>query len=257
MAAPRLLLSSFFFCMFDIGHEYTPHVMYKFISLAVRGSVRVRVPVIVWDESFFHPTCCLIHILSHCSLLLLILYVVMSRRFKRVANTERAILTRLSQDHGLVPVSEVAQERRPYASRDAGLLIGHQGLVYGPTGVFSHVGPTAPALQGDLGGDNLEVMPVDGDEAQPNASDEQRAAKNQRLWDRWMREVIPTMVKPLLELHQNTSSLRDMAVVRLLPRCPGCENGCLLPICCIFFESKSYLRFWFYFVIKLTLTTRN
>lgn len=159
----------------------------------------------------------------------------MSKRFKRVANTEKAVLAHLSQDSGLLPLSDVPVERRPYASRDAGLHVAPQGLVYGPTGVFSHVGGPPQMLTGHPVDETSDViLSLTG-----NKPDDERVAKNQRLWNRWEKEVIPSMVKPFLELLSSTSSLREMGTVRQSWACIGCKKGRLLGVFCIFVDRES------------------
>lgn len=144
----------------------------------------------------------------------------------------KAILARLSQRTGLKPVEEVPAERRPYGSRDAGLIMGRQGLVYGPEGVFSNAGSTTPLL---LGVDSRELMPMVGASGSIQVYDEERVAKNQHLWNRWEIEVIPAMIQPLLKLLSETSSMRDIAMTCQIPLCGGCANGRLLPVLCVFF----------------------
>lgn len=162
----------------------------------------------------------------------------MPKNFKRVAYTDKAALTRLTQAK-LKPVEEVAVERRPYASRGSSLIVGHEGLVYGPQGVFSNVGGGASMLYGDSLRDNAHGIPAATSVDHVNPPDEKRMAKNQRLWDRWNNEVIPNLMKPLLGLLRMTSMLRTVATVRGVSGCMGCGDGRLLGIFCIFFDRKS------------------
>lgn len=157
----------------------------------------------------------------------------MSRRFKRVAHTHKAILACLSQNSGLKPVEEVPAQRRPYGSRDADLVMGRQGLVYGPDGVFSHAGPAAPLQLG------REMMVMVRESGKIMIQDEERVAKNQCLWNRWETDVTPGLIQPLLELLSKTCSMRDVAIVRQDSGCVGCENGRLLGIFCVFFDRES------------------
>lgn len=166
---------------------------------------------------------------------------IMPPKFKRVANTSHQVLASLSERPSLRLVSETAVQRRPYASQDANIVVSHQGLVYTQDGVYSHVGGTGRLLSGRVGGsekpDSGATIGVE-----VNVVDEQRVAKNQRLWYRWKNEVIPTMIKPLLGLLHKTTFLRDIDSVRQTPGCKGCLEGRLLPIYCVFFDS-SYIFF--------------
>lgn len=168
----------------------------------------------------------------------------MPKKFKRVANVSKEVLTKLSRPVTLTPVEEVPLDRRPYASRDANLVVGHRGLVYGPDGVFTHSG-AGPVLDAGVStGEMIPALQADApsdDTAHFNRPDEQRMAKNQRLWHRWSNEVIPAMVKPLLELLARTSSLCMLDNVRREPRCGGCQNGRLLSVFCVFFDSGCFL----------------
>lgn len=210
----------------------------KYMFSAVR-SVRVRVCEGMLLISCFLPP-------FHLALLLgplsapssVIPLLSMSKRFKRVAKTEKTVLAHLTQDSGLKLLSEVPNERRPYASRDAGLLVGPQGLVYGPSGVFSHVGPAAPVRQANLLGTSSVGSAVAENNDNNEYVDEQRVAKNQRLWNRWEKEVLPSMVKPFMELLHTTSSLRDLGMVRWSGGCAGCISGRVLGVFCIFVDSE-------------------
>ncbi|KDR80500.1 hypothetical protein GALMADRAFT_62166 [Galerina marginata CBS 339.88] len=131
----------------------------------------------------------------------------------------------------LVPFDELPQSRRPYGSKQA--VIGHQGLVYTPSGVYAHIAePFLTTESTEKVDDETNDLP-DHDNSEV---DEQRIAKKQRQWRKWSEDIIPALLKPYLTLLSETAGLRDMSQVDDIQGCTGCARGRLLYVSCIYFQ---------------------
>lgn len=131
----------------------------------------------------------------------------------------------------LVSVNSLPKVRKPYGFKEA--VTGPEGLVYGPTGVYSHITRpiSQPTEHGEGGAVSFEEADVDLDSSQ-------HANKKERQWRKWSEDIIPALLKPYLSLLQETSGLRNMNNARKRNLCEGCMQGRLLDVSCIFFESK-------------------
>lgn len=137
-----------------------------------------------------------------------------------------------SQDRqGLLPISLVAQSRRPYGFRHVVNKI--QGRVWTLQGLFAQVAEKSMLrVEGTVGQTTVHVpLSVSSDEEEDTEAD-----KKQLQWRRWSEDVIPNMIAPYMELLFNTTGLRDMKGVRQNKGCDGCALGRFLEVSCIFFE---------------------
>jgi hypothetical protein len=163
----------------------------------------------------------------------------MPKVFKRAGQIRRSAATAalatpgpdLTASHPyLVPVASLPKVRKPYGFKEA--VIGPEGLVYGPGGVFSH--STQPSMQPSEYAPGGTILL----EENMDVGDLQRANKNQRQWQKWSEEVIPALLKPYLHLLHETTGLRNMNNAKRDDLCAGCGQGRLFDVSCIFFESK-------------------
>ena len=139
----------------------------------------------------------------------------------------------------MVLVEEAPVPRRPYGFKDA--VVGHRGLVYTPSGVFTHqmeLPLSSPAVVEERA--EVDPRPILEDHPEEDNHEDQ-TAKKQRQWRRWSEEVIPALIKPYLSLLQESGGLRDMNMVRGMDLCKGCDKGHIIEVSCIFFERKSLL----------------
>ncbi|KAH9485338.1 hypothetical protein JR316_0002246 [Psilocybe cubensis] len=165
----------------------------------------------------------------------------MPRNFRRVRNQPPSSPPPVGH---FLPLAEVLPLRHPYGTATQGLALEPQGLLYGPSGIFSQpLGvtdiaiPQQPGFVNDMNmGDLIEVDEL-------HSVDPERAAKNQRLWQMWNEVMIPRLMKPYLNTYRETSGMRAPNRVRYNVGCQGCSNGGLLKVSCIFFENLSVLDF--------------
>ncbi|KAK7448906.1 hypothetical protein VKT23_013638 [Stygiomarasmius scandens] len=68
--------------------------------------------------------------------------------------------------------------------------------------------------------------------------------KKERQWKRWLKEVIPTLVEPYMELLQTTNNLREAAPLQLADRC-SCNGGRYVEVSVLRFNSIEKLNVWF------------
>ncbi|KAK7434118.1 hypothetical protein VKT23_020366 [Stygiomarasmius scandens] len=69
-------------------------------------------------------------------------------------------------------------------------------------------------------------------------------AKRDRQWKRWLKEVIPSLVEPYMELLERTDNLRLTAGLQLSSRC-SCAFGRYLSIAIIRFTGIEKINVWF------------
>lgn len=168
---------------------------------------------------------------------------IMPSVFKRIPKPAVSEDVAVTHDN-LVPVNNMPVPRKPYGFQEA--VVGHHGLVYTPSGVYSHQGPqSSPAgMRNDEKVDYIPlpkevVLEEDNDADVDDVDDE--AAKKQRQWRKWSEDVIPALIKPYLGVLQESDGLREMNKIRSdKDACKGCGEGRLLEVSCIFFESKLY-----------------
>ncbi|KAK7446014.1 hypothetical protein VKT23_014637 [Stygiomarasmius scandens] len=94
---------------------------------------------------------------------------------------------------------------------------------------------------------NLDSAPLEpfGPETPVSPSKPVHKKKKERQWKRWLKEVIPSLVEPYMELLQRTDNLRLTASLRLLDRC-SCNNGRrFLDIVVIRFTGIEKISVWF------------
>ena len=143
----------------------------------------------------------------------------------------------------LLPVGELPKARRPYGSK--GTVVGAHGLVYAPSGVYGHSRgsspPPSPAHEETEGyGQDVEMKEAEGPD---DVELDDQASKKQRQWRKWSEDIIPSLIKPYLEVLRATSGLRDIDKIRRQDGCKGCVKGELLDVSCIFFERELSLLF--------------
>lgn len=135
--------------------------------------------------------------------------------------------------------NDVPRDRRPYGLSD--IMIGFQGKVYTPEGLFVQASPiggtSAPGVDDTDSDDDYKMLSDDGLE-DVGAAYEKQQDKKRRQWQKWSENVIPAMLKPYLQLLRETESLRSLNLVRNQQQCLGCSGGRMLDVSCIFFESK-------------------
>ena len=71
---------------------------------------------------------------------------------------------------------------------------------------------------------------------------EKRSNKKMQQWKKWTEVIIPAMLQPYMALMHKTDSLRNIENCRKSPFCNGCNNGRILNVTCIYFNSKQL--FW-------------
>lgn len=118
--------------------------------------------------------------------------------------------------------------------RNPELVLGAQGKVYTPDGLFIQ--------SGDPLSRNFEFT-VDSDieeEAVNNESTDyasQHWRKKDRQSQKWATEVIPMLIEPYVALLRESNSLRNLDNFRNPAHCEGCTNGSNLVVSCIYFNS--------------------
>ena len=85
------------------------------------------------------------------------------------------------------------------------------------------------AVEDDLEGQDLDL--------ESEAAKHKRATKIERQWTKWSQETIPALLQPYMILMEETQSLRDTSKLQNIQLCKGCENGRLLNVSCVFFNS--------------------
>lgn len=118
--------------------------------------------------------------------------------------------------------------------------MGLQGKVYTPDGLFVQVTtPTKPHVSADDDSDSDDDHEILSDNGLEHTGDayEKQQNKKRRQWQKWSEVVIPAMLKPYMQLLQETESLRSLNSVRHQQGCRGCLQGRLLDVSCIFFDS--------------------
>jgi len=114
------------------------------------------------------------------------------------------------------------------------------------TGVLSHV-INADDTEGDstahhLLDDSLSdvEMSIDNgfglDEEQSCLEAENCANKKKRQWANW-NELVLLLLRPYVDLLYEMDNLRNVATVHRDAVCEGCQNGRLIEIFCVFFNS--------------------
>ena len=154
--------------------------------------------------------------------------------FKRGVKANVSADPSSGQGPTLLPVGELPKIRKPYGSK--GTVVGPHGLVYAPSGVYGYSRGSSPPQAADEGGTDLG-QDVEMREAEGIELDDQ-ASKKQRQWRKWSEDIIPSLIKPYLEVLRTTSGLRDIDQIRRQDGCKGCGKGELLDISCIFFERE-------------------
>lgn len=71
-----------------------------------------------------------------------------------------------------------------------------------------------------------------------------RATKIERQWTKWSQDIIPALLQPYMILMEETQSLRETSSLQSSQLCKGCENGRLIHVSCVFFNSKFLGAFW-------------
>lgn len=168
---------------------------------------------------------------------------VMPTAFKRnrKGHTAREVEDTASPTDTLVPVEALPKVRKPYGFQDA--ITGPHGLVYAPSGVYSHQGEPSTGHGLDNTTKDFEAITLEAgtfvmkDTAGGTGAEDQ-AKKKQRQWQKWSKDIIPALLKPYLDILHQTSGLRNMDVIRKGIECKGCSKGRLLEVSCIFFESR-------------------
>jgi len=158
---------------------------------------------------------------------------------------------------GLIPAEDLIPSRHPYGSKN--IRLSFEGRVSTSVGLFSQVlpdsGHTAPSgdnissptamVGGD--GDKGETGDSDGRTADDNVTKEARALKRQRQWRKWSADIIPALLQPYMSLLRETEGLRDINTKRQGDSCPGCSDGRLLEVTCVYFDSRSFLIYFDFF----------
>lgn len=134
---------------------------------------------------------------------------------------------------GLVPIDDLPKARKPYGAKDA--IIGAQGLVYTPTGLYSQIAESSPERL-ELDDEMSHIFLADADDIDA----ERRASKKQRQWRKWSEDIIPALLKPYMDLLLETDGLRDMNRINRKQGCKGCNLGRLLDVSCVFFGSRLF-----------------
>ncbi len=67
---------------------------------------------------------------------------------------------------------------------------------------------------------------------------EKRSNKKMQQWKKWTEVIIPAMLQPYMALMHETDSLRNIENCRKSSFCDGCNNGRMLNVTCIYFNSK-------------------
>lgn len=88
--------------------------------------------------------------------------------------------------------------------------------------------------------ESVDVVPPSENEPDlvAEAVRSQRAAKEERQWRNWSRDIIPALLKPYMRLLRETDSLRHKNKVSSASGCSGCHLGRLIEVSCIYFDSK-------------------
>ncbi|KAK7441354.1 hypothetical protein VKT23_016601 [Stygiomarasmius scandens] len=68
--------------------------------------------------------------------------------------------------------------------------------------------------------------------------------KKEQQWKQWLKEVIPTLVEPYMELLQTTNNLHETAPLHLADRC-SCNGGHYVEVSVLRFNSIKKLNVWF------------
>ena len=85
---------------------------------------------------------------------------------------------------------------------------------------------------------------------------EKRSNKKMQQWKKWTEVIIPAMLQPYMALMHETNSLRNIENCRKSSFCNGCNNGRMLNVVCVYFNSK--LHFWdIMHVITIFINSRN
>lgn len=127
--------------------------------------------------------------------------------------------------------------RRPYGLSN--LIQSLPGQLYMPEGLFVQPTPisSTPVASANVEEESEEDMDVDDENVEPGVAYEKQQQKKERQWQKWSKVTIPAMLKPYLELLRVTNSLRDLDHVRSNQGCTGCDQGQMLEVSCIYFDS--------------------
>ncbi len=85
---------------------------------------------------------------------------------------------------------------------------------------------------------------------------EKRSNKNIQQWKKWTEVIIPAMLQPYMTLMHETDSLRNVENCRKSSFCNGCNNGRMLNVTCVYFNSKQFFRNVTH-VITISINSRN
>ncbi|KAK7438106.1 hypothetical protein VKT23_018272 [Stygiomarasmius scandens] len=103
--------------------------------------------------------------------------------------------------------------------------------------------PAAPTTQHT--DDNVEfIMQESLNEVLVSPSKSTHRKKKERQWKRWLKEVIPTLVNPYMEMLKETDDLREDASLHLTDCC-SCNGGRYLEVSVVRFNSIEKLDVWF------------
>ncbi|KAK7456327.1 hypothetical protein VKT23_010574 [Stygiomarasmius scandens] len=100
------------------------------------------------------------------------------------------------------------------------------------------------AQETDINADSTPLEPF-GSETPVSPSKALYRRKKDRQWKRWLKEVIPSLVTPYMELLQRTDNLRLTAPLRLADRCSCNNGGRYLDIAVIRFTGIEKISVWF------------
>lgn len=144
------------------------------------------------------------------------------------------IFNRTSQQkpNPLIPAASAAKPRHPYGL-DRKVLLGLEGQVYTPEGLFVQQASLKEGVaieEAEWGISGLDIQ--DGMDFEDNSTD-----KKERQWRNWTDVIMPSMIQPYVELICKTEGFRKMDKVRIPLGCQGCNNGRILDVVCIYFES--------------------
>jgi hypothetical protein len=125
------------------------------------------------------------------------------------------------------------EDTPPRASYGSGRFRSNQrplGILHAPSGSYIQVGdPNRSLIEGSS--EIIAAYNDDGDIDQGN--------KKVKQWQFWQDRIIPELVPVYMRLYRETVSLSRLHEVRNSILCPGCENGRIIPVSCIFFDRMS------------------
>lgn len=170
-----------------------------------------------------------------------------------------SVCPRLKKQQKQLPRLTAASYRlTPVVTSTAGRKRRNEPLVLLPNGIALTQNPAIPRLPGQVGlhgdrpvtledfahaAEQIEVPvsltpEVEFVDAPDLASPSKHRTKRLRQWERWMTEILPSVISPYLELQRSTQSLRNEAVLNVEGRpCGCCQNSRKLTIWLIRFSS--------------------